>query len=628
MLKNGTRIKINVIWDKTSNDGEILAEIIYRYFCSSELSILPDNIFSIPVRCYPVENYSKSFNCIAGYLTVNILLADNNMRQNDPQRSLVRRLENKTRENHLYIPIALNKGGMEYIQHGEAISLYAGNQDKLEERPRDIIFSNLKTLLKVTDQTRILSAMRKILERLAGKYFYLTGRANNEKIGLFICHTKSNGCDELIALQKYLAVETQGDSFVDKNAILYGKDLDKEIIDNIGNRAMIVLWTDNLSNREWCLKEIRTAKFLNMPVIVVDLLKYGDNCMYPYIGNCPVIKPNRDISEFTEENRIEFEIIYESLINEILWNTYSLYKNDFGKEIVILPRKPELQDIAGLVKKNIKKVIYPEPPMGETETTIIRELLSSINYEIKFQTEISAQTDDLCQNKPRVMISSSADTNYMRVDNNCLCVGINYAVKEICRYLIYMGCTILNAGNYELDGFNRVILEQIMKYSRTKKDSARCVHYINGFQKKEDPARFEEFQNDFANDHIEFRECSNDALSDKEALQLMRDKITDDADIQIVVGGMYGLTETGIDKEVKLCIEKGKSVYLLGGFGFNAAKLCDFYLTNENYGQLNNGLSLGDNIKLAHMYDIGDILKLILKGWNKKNGLNNMSPLK
>lgn len=620
MEGSGLRIKINVIWDKKCKDGEVLAEIIYRYFCSSELSVIPNNIFSIPVRCYPIENYSKSFKCIAGYLTVNILLADNQMRLNDPDRILAHGLEEKDNTNHLYIPIALNRGGMEYIQHGEAISLYTGDQDELGNRIRDKLLKKLENLLTLTDKTRILSALRKVLERLAGKYFYLTGRSNDEQVRLFICHTKSTGAAELSAMQEYLAVETQDDPFVDRNTILYGQRLDEKIVENIKNRAMIVMWTDSISNREWCLKEIRTAKSLNMPVLVVDLLRFGDDCMYPYMGNCPVVKPRADMTKYNEKNRIEFEIIYESLINEILWNTYNLHKNDYGKNIAVLPRKPELQDLPELIRRKVKKVIYPEPPMGETERTIIDDLLSSLKYDVKFDTEISAQTKNLCDSKINVMISSSANANYMRVDENCLCVGINYAVKEISRYLIYMGCTILNAGNYEPDGFNRVILEQIMKYSKADDKSVRCVQYTNGYRKRLEAAKFEKFQNDYADARIEFRVCSDGVSTEKEALDLMREKITDDADIQLVIGGMYGTTKTGIEKEVELCIAKGKSVYLLGGFGFNTARLCNTYLTKEKVSELHNGLSLNENKRLAHMYDIGDILKLIIKGWNKTKG--------
>ena len=618
MPNSGIRIKINVIWDKECKDGEILAEIIYRYFCSSELSVIPNNIFSIPVRCYPMEDYSKSFKCISDYLTVNILLADNHMRLNDTDRILAQGLENKKNKNHLYIPIALNKGGMEYIHHGEAISLYTGNPDVLGERPRDQLLKKLADLLTFTDKTHIISALRKVLERLAGKYFYLTGRADNEKVRLFICHTKSSGAAELTALQRYLSTETQGDSFVDKNTILYGQKLDEIIVENIENRAMLIMWTDNISNREWCLKEIRTAKSLNMPVIVVDLLKYGDDCMYPYMGNCPVVKPNSNITKNTSKSSNEFGIIYESLVNEILWNTYNLHKNYYGSNTAVLPRKPELQDLPGLISKKVQKVIYPEPPMGETEKSIIDNLLSSLNYKLDFETEISAQTKSLNDSNVKVMISSSANTDYMRVDSNSLCVGINYAVKEICRYLIYMGCTILNAGNYDPDGFNRVILEQIMKYSKADDKSVRCVHYANGYRNKIDAVQFEKFQNEYADARIEFRDCSSGAATDEEALQLMRNKITDDTDMQIVIGGMYGTGVTGIEKEVELCISKGKSVYLLGGFGFNTARLCKTYLTEEKYTLLNNGLTLSENKQLAHMYDIGDILKLVIKGWKTR----------
>lgn len=139
--------------------------------------------------------------------------------------------------------------------------------------------------------------LRKVLERIAGKYFYLFNRSNTEQVRLFVCHTKSSGSAELATLQSYLARETQGDSFVDKNSILYGKQLDKKIIENIQNRAMLVLWTDGISNREWCLKEITTAKTYNMPIIIVDALKNGDDRMFPYIGNCPIIKINGDLSK-------------------------------------------------------------------------------------------------------------------------------------------------------------------------------------------------------------------------------------------------------------------------------------------------------------------------------------------
>ena len=615
MSNKGLKIKINVIWDKQCKDGEVLAEIFYRYFCSGELSVIPSNVFSIPVRCYPLNKaYSKNINCTAGYLTVNVLLADFTMYCNDKKREFISRLEKKDNNNYLFIPVALNKGGMEYIHYGEAISLYSCETDSLG-RPRDKIINTYKKLFTNPNNLCIVGMLRKVLERIAGKYCNLVGRTDSEQVKLFVCHTKSSGTSELGALQSYLARETQGDSFVDKNSILYGEQLDKKIIESIKNRAMLVLWTDGISNREWCLKEITTAKSFNMPVIIVDALKNGDNRMFPYIGNCPVVKINGDLLKDSKKTSVELGIVYESLVNEILWNTYNINKHNYGDQVAVYPNKPELLNIATLIKNKYKKVIYPEPPMGITEKNILDDNLSSVKYKLDFETEISAQTKDFRNLGIKVMISSSSNPDYMRVDNRCCCVGINYAVKELCRYLVYSGCTILNAGNYEDDGFNRAITEQIKKYSKVEDKFVRCVHYVNGFQKVHNSAKFENFINDFAKDNVEFKEVSENAGTNSEALTLMRDSITSDADIQLVIGGMIGKGKSGIEKEVELCISKGKSIYLLGGFGFNAKKLCDEYLTKEKFKLLNNGLTLYENRKLANMYDIGEILKLIFKGW-------------
>ncbi|MDE5566479.1 MAG: hypothetical protein K2I77_05785, partial [Anaeroplasmataceae bacterium] len=101
-------------------------------------------------------------------------------------------------------------------------------------------------------------------------------------------------------------------------------------------------------------------------------------------------------------------------------------------------------------------------------------------------------------------------------------------------------------------------------------------------------------------------------------LDFVRKKISEDTDMQIVIGGMYKENEiTGIDKEVEMCIKNHKSIFLLGGFGFKAKLLCKKYINKESYEKLNNGLSLRENIILANSYEIKNILYLIFKGWSK-----------
>lgn len=623
MIQSSLKIKINVIWDKQFKEGEIFAEIFYKYFCSGELSVLPNNVFSIPVRCYPIENYQKTFKAIKDYLTVNILLAEDHMRINDEERKLVQSLEGSASKNAnlLYIPIALTKGGCDYIDKGECITAYQGDKDIKEDLKRNNELSKLRGLIREANREYIVLILRRVLERIAGQYFFNVGISHSKKVGLFICHTKSTGYKELEGFQAYLSSKTNSDFFVDKNSIELGDRFDEKILKNIPARAMLIILTDGISTREWCLREIQEAKKYNRPILVVDALSISEGRLYPYIGNIPVIRLRIGKGGKLQNG----DLIYEALVNEILWNTYNVYRNKYGEKVKVLSRKVELMDLAMLDKK-YSKIVYPEPPIGKTEKSILQSMISKMKggINITFETEISAQMSRYKGISPKVMISSASNPVRKRVDGLSCCVGINYAVREITRYLIYLGCPILNAGNYEAEGFNRVIMEQIEQYAGEIQERVGCIHYVNGYKIREEEEKYNKYKCEFSNKGILFKEVSQNVSSNSEAMNLIREEITTDADMQLVIGGMNSADgrKTGIEKEVELCIKKGKSVYLLGGFGFKAKELCDKYITSENYVLLNNGLTLAENKKLSNMYDIGGILNLILKGWYNRLGFS------
>lgn len=613
MAVRNLKIKINVIWDKENIDGEILAEAFYRYFCSGELSALSENIFSIPVRCKQYDNYNKKVKCIQGYLTVNVLLSDTYMRLNDRDRRFVTYLENIKNANHLYVPIALDKNGLEYIDKSECLTVYKNKYSVRNCDARDKILSDLESKLSNFKNIDILWVLRRTLERIAGKYSYLVGKTQSEKVNLFICHTKSTGKKELEETQKRLAVNTGADFFVDKNTILIGEKFNAAIFKEIEKRAVMVVATDNISEREWCLKEIMRAKEFDAPILIVDAYKKIDNRLFPYLGNCPLV--HFDLNDESGENA---NFVYEALANEILWNAYNIHKQKYTGNVKVLPRKIELTDLVFL-KNKYDKIVYPEPPLAATEKSIIDECITRLNRDIKYETEISARTSKYKKFRPKVMISSSSNPDYMRVDGEGCCVGINYAVREIVRYLIYMGCTILNAGNYENDGFNRVILTELINYaSLNKQSNAKCIHYIRPDISDADLKKTRDFEGEFVDKLIEFVKVKEDKNGVRTGMHLVRDVITSETDILIVIGGMYnGDNKTGIDEEVELAVEKGKSVYLLGGFGFKAKKLCNAFINDKNFAKLNSGLNKDEYIKLANMYDIGEILDLIFKGWSR-----------
>lgn len=233
-MQNPLKIKINVIWDKRFKDGEVLCEMFYKYFCSGELTPFPNNSLSVAVRSQPVEDFSKGFNSIPNYLTVNILLADNCLFEDDPDRILVSSLE----KTQLYIPIAVSKGGCRYIDKAECITAYQNDSDCNTDLSREKALSRMRILLDGEYKNYLHLMLRRTLERIVGKYLYLTGEIDTEKVALFICHTKSTGSTELEFLQKLLTCLTNSMFFVDKNSIELGENLSSKIFDSIKKKHL------------------------------------------------------------------------------------------------------------------------------------------------------------------------------------------------------------------------------------------------------------------------------------------------------------------------------------------------------------------------------------------------------
>ncbi len=616
------KIRIKVFWDKDNSLGEVFGETVCRYFYTGDLSIQQDKGLTIPVECRALSKYNQiSYNKSNEYLSVCILLADHYMRYHDRERNLATQLIKKTKESKkfLYIPVALNDEGCKYIGNTECITTTSRDCDSIDSiRSKEFqkIADEVKPIAEETEHDffkNILMVLQRIMERIAGRYFYLTKGTNSERLGIFICHTKSTGAKEVDALNAYLSTRTTSDSFVDKNSILLGEELDEIILNTIEYRGMIVLLTDNISTRDWCIREVNYAKQKGTPIIIVDALQNRENAFMMGSLNCPVIK----LKSNTDKN---YNLIMELLVNEVLYNLQNMYSVSYPKNTKVLPRKIELSDLFFL-EDSYNKIIYPEPLLTRTEKSIIELAVNKLKKKISFETNISAYTKKFYGYQPKVFISSSShnDTK-QRITFGCCNAGINYAIKQLTKYLIYMGCTILNAGNLEENGYNKILLDQYEKYSKLENTKANYKFYVNPFYNGSQ--KLMEFKSHYCTKElsscIEFVEFKQKYKNFNMNLDFVRKKISEDTDMQIVIGGMYKENEiTGIDKEVEMCINNHKSIFLLGGFGFKAKLLCKKYINKENYKKLNNGLSLRENIILANSYEIKNILYLIFKGWSK-----------
>lgn len=85
-----------------------------------------------------------------------------------------------------------------------------------------------------------------------------------KKLKIFISHSKRDkdnlGRVNAENLRDYLRKETKEDSFYDVNDIVDGFRFDHQIEEAIKDSLLIVLFTNTYSSREWCRRELLTAK--------------------------------------------------------------------------------------------------------------------------------------------------------------------------------------------------------------------------------------------------------------------------------------------------------------------------------------------------------------------------------
>lgn len=462
-----------------------------------------------------------------------------------------------------------------------------------------------------------------ILNATVNRYYNLVLNKNDSKLGVFICHTKSspNGKEELTNLQEKLTSAIKEiDIFVDRTDIGMGEDLEPTIYKNATTRAMILLLTDDISSREWCKREVFYAKKYLMPIIIIDAIEKKDDRLFAYFGNVPIIKySGKNIGE-----------IYEFLAFEVLTCLYNRFKFDFKEGTKVLSGKIELLDIVATdfsKGKQIKdtNIIYHDPPIYWIENDIIKN--AAQHYGIKVHTPITRLMEKYSVNSCKALISSSKD-GIAYIDGDCCKSGIDYAVKEITRYLIFNGYTIVNGGHFKKGGFNELILEQIRQYQKRISDKkVYGICYVNAYNYSKEKEFIEEhFKKEFEyissrkgrkyTDYIRIVTPPDNEilLTKEEQLRLNRIRITNDCDMHIVIGGTVAEEKTGIDQEVEMSIQNKTPIYLVGGFGYKAKQLCQKYVNTENYNLLNNGLSYSENVELSETKEIDEILVLILKG--------------
>lgn len=187
------------------------------------------------------------------------------------------------------------------------------------------------------------------------------------KVEIFLSHSKHDPHGERIA--KLIRDQLyQGDglaSFFDVHDIPAGLRFNKVILQKVKVSAVVAVHTDSYSSREWCRREIIEAKRWNVPLVVANCITDIDERGFPYMGNVPIVRMDPEPAD-----RIDYVVsrLLDEVLKDFLWRCrVELAAGSAGKDVVFLPRPPELISLAGIPDKAEATLVYPDPPIGAEE---------------------------------------------------------------------------------------------------------------------------------------------------------------------------------------------------------------------------------------------------------------------
>lgn len=639
-----TPLSVHIVYNSNSKDGEKAFAEIYKLLCRDSRDPFSDGL-DIPV--YPIvtseNNPIQPVHVDRSIRNFVLLLIDEQMYRSDKSREYIAGMIKQEQAGELVIyPVSLCKYAFEFnndLQYRQFISLKSLS-----------ILENWEEF-----QTRLFEALIR----------YFADKGNN-KVRIFISHSKKDkdNIGEVRAeqLRDYLRSKTKLDSFFDVNDIIDGERFDKQIENGVENALLLILFSSTYSSREWCRREALCAKKNSIPTVAVFLINHDVDRVYPYIGNMPSAYYAGD---------------WRPIVNLLLRTALDQYNerellNGFSEnddQTQVLPYPPEAYSFSILDKlKNC--VLYPEPPLGEEELSV----LNMIKPDTKFVTPMQYSTRGIDLQQRNIAVSISDSENIL--DLGLSKESIDDLMIEITRHLLISKAKMVYGGDLRQLGFTELFKDLAFQYGafeKSRNDEMYFTDYVAWpLHLKIEPNTFDDYRHSRVKlvpvspvtylgiDTSKFLcpDCLDNQYIWAQNLTKMREEMESISTCRIIAGGKLSGFKgkmAGVLEEFIISRRQGHPVYIVGGFGGCAQLLSEViegkssidkfvhaatesraykellgryeslgtpvdYKEVESLAQLekllDNGLTAEENFILFHSVNIMEIVSLILKGIN------------
>lgn len=434
-------LTVNVLYHKDFVEGQEIYTRLYKLLCRDYMNPFYSSL-DIPVYFHTNNEYGNisEVDTTISTHTYIMLLIDQNMYMSDKWKSYIndKLIKYKDNDNTKVFAIGLYKYAFELS------SRLSKNQ---------FINFNTTSLISVWDE--FLTRLYDTLIRFVQDFNKSDENHPYKQQTIFISHAKRDGKQLAEDLRDYLLQRgTKLSSFFDVNSIMEGYNFENQLIDNVKESIMIVIFTSAYSSREWCIKEIMRAKEAKRPVVAVLAIDDTTDRMFPYIGNIPATTYNGDWLPV-------INLLLKTTLNQ--YHQEQLLKEYIGDKVEIMATAPDafaLSFIADKPNTEELNVIYPEPPIGKDEMALLKKVRGGCKTTFCTPMQYRSLDINLRKRNVAISISDSEDQLSMGIGQEML----KDATIEMVRHIFISNGKIIYGGNMEENGYTDLFRELSLQY--------------------------------------------------------------------------------------------------------------------------------------------------------------------
>ena len=236
----------------------------------------------------------------------------------------------------------------------------------------------------------------------------------DEQLRVFISHTKRQGTPDepvagLVAAVRAVFASGRIANFYDAHDLQPGADWNGALRGGAATSALLALRTDLYASREWCQREMLTAKVNGMPVVVLDALSSGETRGSFLMDHAPRIPVRRDAQGVWGADAIRraVNLLADAWLQRVLWlrlQAQATARNGLGR-YWWAPQAPEPSTLARWLTPPLRenkapavptnpgeprmpaqapgselRILHPDPPLAADELSVLQHLVALAGY--------------------------------------------------------------------------------------------------------------------------------------------------------------------------------------------------------------------------------------------------------